>query len=146
MFVHEPPHCSGNTLVLILSHGIDVFALTVCLVTSVMSDHFLIKSEATLVCSCDVDANVLRNHPLIQHLWITIGQSLTFHIFQVLEICVSATFCPLFEPFQSAFRAYHSTETILTKVVKDLDLSVGFDTVENCILLYSCLKNTVCFL
>lgn len=52
--VHEPAHYHGNTLDLILSHRIS--ALTVSLVTSVASDRFLIRFEATLACPCNVRA------------------------------------------------------------------------------------------
>ena len=57
--VHEPTHSSGNTLDLILSRGIDVTAVTVSPVTSVMSDHFLIKFEASSACPRNTGADVV---------------------------------------------------------------------------------------
>lgn len=56
--MHEPTQGSGNTLDLILSCGIVVSALTARPVTSVISDHFLIKSEATLARPSIVSADV----------------------------------------------------------------------------------------
>ena len=69
----------------------------------------------------------------------------------------------VFEKFQSGFRAHHSTETVLVKVVKNLrmntdeknlsvlvllDLSAAFDPVDHIILLerlehWVCLSGTV---
>uniref|UniRef100_A0A4W6F8H6 Reverse transcriptase domain-containing protein n=1 Tax=Lates calcarifer TaxID=8187 RepID=A0A4W6F8H6_LATCA len=56
--VHEPTHCGGNTLDLILSRGIEVSNLTISPVTSVISDHFLIKFDATLVCPPKIVSNI----------------------------------------------------------------------------------------
>ena len=57
--VHGPTHSSGNTLDLILSGGMDVTAVTVSPVTAVMSDHFLIKFEATSACPRNTGADVV---------------------------------------------------------------------------------------
>ncbi len=48
-FVHEPTHCSGNTLDLIVSHGIVVSALTVSSVTTMLSDHLDWQHKPVLV-------------------------------------------------------------------------------------------------
>ncbi|XP_030264935.1 uncharacterized protein LOC115576546 [Sparus aurata] len=60
--VHEPTHSSGNTLDLIISHGLDVSALNVASVSSAVSDHFLITFEASLACPYVHDTNVVTSH------------------------------------------------------------------------------------
>ncbi|WP_141663724.1 hypothetical protein, partial [Candidatus Ichthyocystis sparus] len=59
--VHEPTHSSGNTLDLIISHGLDVSALNVASVSSAVSDHFLITFEASLACPYVNDTNVVTS-------------------------------------------------------------------------------------
>ena len=66
--VHEPTHSSGNTLDLIISHGLDVSALNIASVSSAVSDHSLITMEASSACPYVSDTNVLtsrHNSPTI---------------------------------------------------------------------------------
>ncbi len=71
-FVHEAAHCSGNDL--ILMRRIELSVLTVCPVTSVMSDRFLIQFEATLSCHRHVGADVFTTRYIGPSILVAFGK------------------------------------------------------------------------
>lgn len=94
-----------------------------------------------------LDANVLKNYRPVSNLSFIskiLEKAILQQLLQHLKINC------LFEPFQSAYRSNHSTETALLKIMNDLlvsadsnnvmllsllDLSAAFDTIDHAILL-----------
>lgn len=85
--VHEPTHSSGNTLNLIISHGLDVSALKVASVSSAVSDHFLITFEVSLACPYFSDTTVFTS----RHLNLAITTTLLDKLPSVLAPFATAT-------------------------------------------------------
>ena len=62
--VHEPTNSSGNTLDLMISHGLDVSALNVASIASAVSGHSFVTFEVSLACPCISDTNVFTSHQI----------------------------------------------------------------------------------
>ena len=71
--IYKPTYSSGNTLDLIISHGLDVSALNVTYVSSAVSYHSLITFEASLACPCISDTNVFTSRHISPAITVTLS-------------------------------------------------------------------------